>query len=204
MMACMSSPGRLYAAPFAIVGSIGVIGQTINIHKSLQNWGVQPLVFRGGKDKAPVGLVGEVTKEGMAKVQDMVDKTHRAFKRHVATARPIMADKIDDIATGDVWLASDALEIGMVEVMMTSDDYIRKKILNGDRVLKLVKFQRPRFAFGSPHPMYPSSFHRMMQSVSESVQDFSSILRKVNDALGEESALARSVGVKASLSSIGK
>ena len=72
MMACMSSPGRLYAAPFAIVGSIGVIGQTINIHKSLQNWGVQPLVFRGGKDKAPVGLVGEVTKEGMAKVQDMV------------------------------------------------------------------------------------------------------------------------------------
>ncbi len=46
MMACMSSPGCLYAAPFAVVGSIGVIGQTLNIHKSLQNWGVQPLVFR--------------------------------------------------------------------------------------------------------------------------------------------------------------
>lgn len=46
MMACMSSPGSLYAAPFAIVGSIGVIGQTINIHKTLLDWGVEPLVFR--------------------------------------------------------------------------------------------------------------------------------------------------------------
>ncbi|EEC48617.1 predicted protein, partial [Phaeodactylum tricornutum CCAP 1055/1] len=73
MIACTASPGRLFAAPFAVVGSIGVIGQTFNIHKTLEGWGVRPLVFRGGRDKAPVGLVGEVTEEGLAKVQDMVD-----------------------------------------------------------------------------------------------------------------------------------
>ncbi len=44
-----------------------------------------------------------MTEEGLAKVQDMVDKTHRAFKNHVANARPIMKDTIDEIATGDVW-----------------------------------------------------------------------------------------------------
>ena len=62
MIACMATPGQLYCAPFAVVGSIGVIGQTLNVHNTLQNWGVKPLVFRGGKDKAPIGLVGEITK----------------------------------------------------------------------------------------------------------------------------------------------
>lgn len=54
MIACMSSPGQLYAAPFAVVGSIGVIGQQLNIHDFLKGYGVTPLTFRGGKDKAPL------------------------------------------------------------------------------------------------------------------------------------------------------
>jgi hypothetical protein len=66
MIACTSSPGRLFAAPFAIVGSISVVGERINIQ---QGWGVKPMVFRGGKDKAPLTLFGEVTKEGIEKVQ---------------------------------------------------------------------------------------------------------------------------------------
>lgn len=89
MIACTSSPGKLFAAPFAVLGSIGVVGQTINVQKTLEGWGVQPLVFRGGRDKAPVGLVGDVTEEGLAVVQDMIDVTHKAFKRHVVEARPI-------------------------------------------------------------------------------------------------------------------
>eukprot|EP00551_Chaetoceros_affinis_P005727 CAMPEP_0203678434 /NCGR_PEP_ID=MMETSP0090-20130426/31994_1 /ASSEMBLY_ACC=CAM_ASM_001088 /TAXON_ID=426623 /ORGANISM="Chaetoceros affinis, Strain CCMP159" /LENGTH=526 /DNA_ID=CAMNT_0050545683 /DNA_START=131 /DNA_END=1708 /DNA_ORIENTATION=+ len=124
MMACMASPGQLFAAPFAVLGSIGVYGQTLNIHNTLQNWGVKPLVFRGGKDKAPVGIVGEITKEGIAKVQSMIDKTHVAFKRHVVKARPILEDGIDAIATGDVWLGQDALEVGLVDRIMASDEYI--------------------------------------------------------------------------------
>ena len=68
MIACMSSPGQLYAAPFAVVGSIGVIGQQLNIHDFLKGYGVTPLTFRGGKDKAPLSLMGEVTEEGKQKV----------------------------------------------------------------------------------------------------------------------------------------
>lgn len=186
MMACMASPGCLIAAPFAVVGSIGVIGQTINIHKSLQNWGVQPLVFRGGKDKAPIGLVGEITKEGLAKVQDMVDKTHRAFKRHVAVARPNMALIMDQVATGDVWIASDALEIGMVDVLMTSDEYIMNRIKEGNRVLKLIKCQRPRFGFGTPHPYFPGVeegtgvMHQVARSMMEMLAEFRLLLQKLN------------------------
>jgi len=203
MMACMSSPGCLYAAPFAVVGSIGVIGQTINIHKSLQNWGVQPLVFRGGKDKAPVGLVGEVTKEGMEKVQDMVDKTHLAFKRHVALARPIMASTIDEVATGDVWLAVDALKIGLVDGIMTSDSYIQGKILKGERVLKLIQCPRPRFIFGPPSGGFPGMklLQTSVRSMVETVQEFGSLLKKANALLEDQNldlsgvASARAMGI---------
>eukprot|EP00957_Ditylum_brightwellii_P195593 14903646-Ditylum_brightwellii.AAC.1 len=137
MMACMSSPGRLYAAPFAVLGSIGVIGTAINVHNVLQKWGVRPLVFRGGKDKAPVGTIGEVTKEGMAKVQDMIDKTHAAFKRHVVSARPAMAPHVEKVATGDVWLGQDALDVGLIDRIVTSDEYIGQRLREGARILKL-------------------------------------------------------------------
>lgn len=184
MMACMSSPGQLYAAPFAVVGSIGVIGQTINIHKSLLNFGVQPLVFRGGKDKAPVGLVGEVTKEGLAKVQSMVDTTHKAFKSHVLNARPQLIDKIDVIATGDIWLGTDALNVGLIDKILTSDEYIGDKIQNGEKVLKLIRYQRPRFVFGHPH--YGSGFiNSSIKCVSDAFIQFKSVLDKVNQLLDD-------------------
>ncbi len=184
MMACMSSPGHLFAAPFAVVGSIGVIGQTINIHKSLQSWGVEPLVFRGGKDKAPVGLVGEITKQGVKKVQDMVDKTHAAFKRHVVLGRPHMANSIDRIATGDVWLAIDALEHGLIDGIITSDEYIRKKISKGEKVLKLIKFQRPRLVFG-PSPL-PGVLSQSFRSMVDIVQEFGVLVKKVNTLLEDQ------------------
>lgn len=184
MMACMSSPGHLYAAPFAIVGSIGVIGQTLNIHKSLVNFGVQPLVFRGGKDKAPVGLVGEVTKEGVAKVQSMVDTTHKAFKTHVLTARPQLADKIDSVTTGDVWLGTDAIHVGLIDRIITSDEYIGDKIHHGERVLKLVRYQKPRFSWG--HPLYGSGFaHSSLRHLIDTFAQFRAVLNRVNQVLEE-------------------
>jgi len=186
MMAVMSSPGQLFAAPFAVLGSIGVYGQTLNIHNALQNYGVKPLVFRGGKDKAPVGLVGEITKDGIAKVQDMIDKTHAAFKNHVATARPILSDNIEKIATGDVWLGVDALEIGLVDRIITSDEYIWDKIQNGVRVLKLVKFHRPRFGFGGPRygpAAAPGIFHSSIQAFTEFFCDIKGTVKKMNELL---------------------
>lgn len=149
MVACTSSPGRLYAAPFAVVGSIGVIGQTVNIHKVLEGWGVTPLVFRGGKDKAPVGLIGEITPDGMGKIQKMVDATHKAFRHHVATCRPVLAESIEDIGTGDTWLGYDALEHKLIDRIMTSDEYIGERISEGARVLRMIQYQRVGL-FGTP------------------------------------------------------
>ena len=150
MIACASSPGCLLAAPFAVLGSIGVYGQTINIQKTLEGWGIRPLVFKGGKDKAPLGLIGDVTRDGMAKVQQMIDKTHVAFKQHVSACRPLIASDIEAIATGDIWLGQDALSMGLVDRIATSDEYIGGKVSDGALVLKLVQLVRGRYPFQPP------------------------------------------------------
>jgi signal peptide peptidase SppA len=148
MLACTASPGQLFAAPFSVVGSIGVIGQIININELLEKTGITPIVLRGGKDKAPLGLIGEITKDGKAKTQSMIDDTHKAFKNHVATARPILKDSIDTLGTGDVWLGSDAVDLDLVDRITTSDEYIGQKVVDGARVLKMVKCPRRGLLFG--------------------------------------------------------
>ena len=161
-----------------------MIGQTFNIHKTLEGWGVKPLVFRGGKDKAPVGLIGEVTEEGIAKVQDMVDKTHRAFKRHVADSRPTVAANIEDLASGEVWLGYDALHLGLVDRIVTSDEYIEERLSGGARILKLVQLIRPRYPFQRPGITSALSTQRSDGSSILSLAGVRSYFEKVLEAVG--------------------
>jgi signal peptide peptidase SppA len=181
MIACTSTPGRLFAAPFAVLGSIGVIGQSVNIHKLLEGWGITPLVFRGGKDKAPVGLIGEVTRAGMSKVQTMVDDTHRAFKRHVAESRPIIATRINEIATGDIWLGYDAVDLGLIDRVVTSDEYLGERIRNGARILKLLKIVRGRSIFSKPQTEVLSQLNTQDLRNNRSFLDIISSIRSFLD-----------------------
>ncbi len=206
MIACCSSPGRLYAAPFAVVGSIGVIGQQLNIHDFLKGYGVTPLTFRGGKDKAPLSLMGEVTEEGKQKIQDMIDHTHVAFKSHVAKARPILADSIDSVATGDVWLASDAIKVGLVDRLISSDEYIGERIAEGARVLKLIKYDKrihlPAFLSSSAGPSPFGHMRASMKHLREFTKDARRIVSKAASLVDDleatdvsQVAAARAFGV---------
>lgn len=206
MIACMSSPGQLYAAPFAVVGSIGVIGQQLNIHDFLKGYGITPLTFRGGKDKAPLSLMGEVTQEGKQKIQEMIDHTHVAFKSHVAQARPILADTIDSVATGDVWLASDAVKVGLVDRLITSDEYIGERIAEGARVLKLIKYDKrihlPAFLSSSAGPSPLGHIRESMKNLREFTKDARRIVSKAASLVDDleatdisQVAAARAFGV---------
>jgi serine protease SohB len=79
-----------------------------------------------------------------------VDDTHSAFKKHVVASRPVLAKSINKIASGDVWLGYDALDLGLIDRIITSDEYIGERIKDGARVVKIVKCERRRFLFGSP------------------------------------------------------
>ncbi len=122
MMACVTD--KIVAAPFSIVGSIGVLSQIPNIHRFLQRFDVDVDVLTAGKHKAPMTLLGENTEEGKRKHVEDLTAIHQRFKGLVSTYRPEL--NIDEVSEGDFWLAEDALGLKLVDEIQTSDSYLLK------------------------------------------------------------------------------
>ena len=120
MMACVAD--RILAAPFAFVGSIGVVAQLPNFHRLLKKHDVDYEVLTAGEYKRTLTVFGENTDKGREKFLDDLQETHDQFKTFVRDHRPMV--DIDAIATGEVWLGTRARELGLVDTLMTSDEYI--------------------------------------------------------------------------------
>jgi ClpP class serine protease len=117
----------------------------------LEEKGIRPLVFRGGKDKAPVGMIGEITDEGKQTTQKMIEQTHDAFKGHVLKARPILKNQIKEVGSGHVWLGVDAIKLNLIDAIKSSDEYIEEKLQEGACVLKLIENPTPVISFVPRH-----------------------------------------------------
>ncbi len=135
MMACVAD--KLLAAPFAIIGSIGVIAQLPNFNKLLKKNNVDFEQFTAGEFKRTVTLFGENTDKGREKFQQELEETHQLFKAFVARQRPQLA--IDEVATGEHWFGYQALELKLVDELTTSDDYIASQLTK--RQVLQVRFQ---------------------------------------------------------------
>ncbi len=120
MMACVAD--RIYAAPFSIIGSIGVVSQIPNVHRLLQRYDVDVDVLTAGKHKAPLTLLGENTEEGKKKHLADLDAIHQRFKNLVKIHRDEL--NIDEVSEGDFWLAEDALQLKLIDSIQTSDSYL--------------------------------------------------------------------------------
>lgn len=144
MMASQATPGQLFAAPFAMVGSIGVLMETINLHDILSKNGIKPLIIKAGKNKAPLKTLGEVTPEEIQMAQDDANVIHQAFQKWVTKSRNLSAgsqDWLDKVGSGAVFLGAEACELGLVDRVVTSDEYVAERIAAGDRVLRLVPYR---------------------------------------------------------------
>jgi serine protease SohB len=122
MMACLAD--KLIAAPFAILGSIGVVAQLPNFHRVLKKHGVDYETFTAGEYKRTVTMFGENTEKGKDKFVEEIQDTHLLFKEFVSQARPSI--NIDAVATGEVWFGKRAIEHKLVDELNTSDDYLMK------------------------------------------------------------------------------
>jgi serine protease SohB len=120
MMACVAS--RILAAPFAVVGSIGVVAQVPNFHRLLDRHGVDVEQFTGGRYKRTVTMFGRTTDDDRAKLAEQVQDTHAIFKDFVGTHRPQV--DLEAVATGEYWYGVRALELNLVDELVTSDDYL--------------------------------------------------------------------------------
>ena len=120
MMACLAD--RLVAAPFAIIGSIGVLVQLPNFHRVLKKYDVDYEIISAGEYKRTLTHFGEITNKGKDKVKEDVENIHQIFKDWVKTYRPSV--EIDTIATGETWVGSQAKDRYMVDDIKTSDECV--------------------------------------------------------------------------------
>lgn len=120
MMACVAD--KIIAAPFAIIGSIGVLAQLPNLHRLLKKHEIDFEQLYAGEYKRTLTMFGENTDKAREKMQQELQETHDLFKAHVKDQRPQL--NIGKVATGEHWFGSRALELGLVDHLQTSDDYL--------------------------------------------------------------------------------
>jgi len=116
---------KIIAAPFSIIGSIGVIAQIPNFNRMLEKHGIEYELIKAGDLKRTLTMFGKNTDEDREKFTEQMEETHTLFKDFVKGNR----DQIDihEIATGEHWLGIRALELKLVDELMTSDDYLMQK-----------------------------------------------------------------------------
>ncbi|WP_148253944.1 protease SohB [Aidingimonas lacisalsi] len=132
LMACCAE--KLMVAPFAVLGSIGVIAQLPNVHRLLQRHDVDVELHTAGRYKRTLTLFGENTDEGRDKFREDLEHIHALFKQYVGERRPAL--DIDSVATGESWYGSDAVENGLADVLSTSESYLLERMQYA-RVLSL-------------------------------------------------------------------
>lgn len=147
MMACIGE--RILAAPFAILGSIGVVAQLPNVHRLLKKHDIDFEVHTAGEYKRTLTVFGENTEKGREKFQEDLETTHELFKGFVASYRPQLS--VEEIATGEIWLGQAALGKRLVDDLLTSDEYLVERSRDADLFhlhYAQKKSLQERFGFG--------------------------------------------------------
>ena len=151
MMACVAD--KILAAPFAIIGSIGVVAQLPNFHRFLEKKHIDIEQLTGGKYKRTLTMLGKNTNQGRQKMQEEINETHELFKSFIAVHRPTV--DIESVATGEHWYGTQALDLQLIDHIQTSDDYI--------------------LAAKDDHAIYTVKFH-MKKSLSKRFSDSAQLL----------------------------
>lgn len=128
LMACVAS--HIIAAPFAVIGSIGVIAQLPNFNRWLEEKGVDFEQVTAGRFKRTLTVFGKNTEEGREKLREEIEDVHDLFKTQIATHRPQL--DVEQVATGEYWYGTRALELGLIDEIRTSDDFLAEAVAEAD------------------------------------------------------------------------
>lgn len=123
LMACVAD--RILAAPFAVVGSIGVVGQLPNFNRLLKKHEIDYELHTAGEHKRTLTVFGENTAAGREKFRETLEDAHALFKGFIQQNRPQV--NLAEVATGDHWFGTRALALKLVDELKTSDDYLLER-----------------------------------------------------------------------------
>ena len=134
---------KIVAAPFAVVGSVGVVAFVPNIRELLSQFRIRPRTFIAGKYKRTVTLTDDASPEEVARFQGQLESIHRQFRNLVVEYRP--QAKMEEVETGDHWTAKESIELnlGLVDELSTSADYL----LRANRDRDIIEFSQKRGFF---------------------------------------------------------
>ena len=159
MMASVAN--KIIAAPFSLLGSIGVVAQLPNFHRLLKKNDVDVEVLTAGEFKRTLTIFGENTEKDREKFVEELEDVHTLFKELVSQNRPQV--NIDEVATGEAWFGTRALERNLVDQLKTSDEYIVdqcaerdvflvKYVIHKNRIDRLIEKATRLFSHGVEHP----------------------------------------------------
>ena len=157
-----SQATQILASPFAMVGSVGVITQSLNYYEILKKYGIKSLVLKAGDSKNPITDFGEITDQDIETTQIDLNETHESFIELCRSNRPMLDPKV---CNGRILSGNMALESGMIDRILTSDEYILEKISDGDLVMKLhlVSGDAQRFAIWNALQILPHLKHKFQR-----------------------------------------
>ena len=141
LMACNAK--RIIVAPFAVIGSIGVVAQVPNVHRLLKRHDIDVELFTAGRYKRTVTVLGENTDEGRDKLQQDLENIHERFKSYVAERRTHV--DIEAVSTGEVWYGEEAVAKGLADEVATSEAY-RAQVMSERRVFSVKLSSVPTLA----------------------------------------------------------
>ena len=139
LMACVAN--RIVAAPFAVLGSIGVIAQMPNFNRMMDSHGIEYEQVTAGEFKRTVTMFGKNTDEHRARLREQLEDVHALFKAAVATYRPGL--DLASVATGEHWYGSRALELGLADELRTSDALLAELARERDLYRIAWKIRKP-------------------------------------------------------------
>lgn len=139
MMACAAD--HVIAAPFAVIGSIGVVAQVPNVHRLLKKHDVDVEILTAGRYKRTLTMLGENSEEGREKFLSDLARTHELFKQHVGSRRPQL--DVDAVSQGDIWYGSEAIDIGLIDEVGTSQALLSRYLKEEVKVFE-VSLEKPR------------------------------------------------------------
>ncbi len=152
LMSCVAN--KIISAPFAIVGSIGVVAGMPNFNKLLEKNNIDYDVLTAGKYKRTLTMFGKNTPEGKEKFIDQLEQIHSLFKKFVNKYRPNL--DMEKIGTGEYWFGEDSINLGLVDEIKTSEDYLLE--LNKTHEIFLLEHQEKQ-----------KLIEKLMQSASSAI-----------------------------------
>lgn len=164
LMSCTAN--KILSAPFAIVGSIGVVAQVPNLFRVLKKYDVDYKEYTAGEYKRTVSLLGEITDKGEEKFKAQLEDTHILFKGFVHKYRPHL--NLSEVATGEYWYGEQALGKGLVDEIRTSDDYLLG--LSEKHQIVKVKFEHHETLSEKLTGIIGKAFHKGSLSIIEDLE----------------------------------